>query len=211
MQKYVRGLSVAVILLALGAFFLATAHGRDDDDIKEKIKKTNAAKEAVLKLAGDLNGKDGDVKKEAADVAAQHEIEFVMNLFKPRTTSPDKVSGIGVGAKPGTFKQDSIELFLIDLSNPKKPIPKPDLDANQADLQKMAEVIVAVAELTPHYAPKKDEAGKPIKDWLKFSADMQKQSKDLLSAVKSGDPKKVQKAALNLNSSCNGCHTEFRD
>jgi soluble cytochrome b562 len=210
MQKYVRGLSVAAALLGLGAFFLAAAHGRDDD-VQEKIKKTNAAKEAVLKLAGDIGAKEGDVKTRAADVAAQHEIEFVMNLFKPRTTSPDKVSGLGVGAKPGAFKQDSIELELIELSNPKKLITKADLTSHQADLQKMAEATLAVAELTPHYAPKKDEEGKPIKDWVKFSADMQKQSKDLLSAVKSGDPKMVQKAALNLNSSCNGCHTQFRD
>ncbi len=63
MQKYARGLSVAAVLLALGAFFLATARGRDDEDVKDKIKKTAAAKEAVLKLAGGLGGKEADVKK----------------------------------------------------------------------------------------------------------------------------------------------------
>ena len=83
--------------------------------------------------------------------------------------------------------------------------------SQQADLQKMAETTLAIAETTPYYAPKKDEAGKPIKDWLKFSGDMRKQSKDLIAAVKSGDPKMVQKAALTLNSSCDACHTEFRD
>ncbi len=72
--------------------------------------------------------------------------------------------------------------------------------SQQADLQKMAETTLAVAQTTPYYAPKKDEAGKPIKDWLKFSEDMKKQSKDLIAAVKSGDPKTVQKAALTLNS-----------
>jgi len=204
MQKYARGLSVAAILLALGAFFLATAHGRDDDD-KEKIKKTAAAKEAVLKLVGDL-GKDADLKKEAAAVAAKHDIEYVMNQFKPR----DK-GGIGVGAKPGAILPDAIELKLIALGNPKKMISKADLASQQADLQKMAQTTLAIAETTPYYAPKKDEAGKPIKDWLKFSEDMKKQSKDLVGAVKSGDPKMVQKASLTLNSSCNACHTTFRD
>ena len=57
----------------------------------------------MLKLAADLNGKNGDVKKEAAAVAAQYEMEFVMNQFLPRATSPDKVSGLGVGPKPGSL------------------------------------------------------------------------------------------------------------
>jgi cytochrome c556 len=205
MQKYARGLSVAAILLALGAFFLAAAHGRDDDD-KEKAKKTEAAKEAVLKLVGDMSGTNGDVKKEAADIAAKHDIEFVMNQFKPR-----EKGGLGVGAKPGAITPDAIELKLIALGNPKKMISKADLASQKADLQKMAETSLAIAEITPHYAPKKDEAGAPIKDWLKFSEDMKKQSKDLVGAVKSGDPKMVQKASLTLSSSCNACHTEFRD
>ena len=211
MQKYARGLSVAAVLLALGAFFLAAARGRDDEDGKDKIKKSAAAKEAVLKLAGDLGGKEADVKKEAAEVAAKNEIEYVMNQFKPRSSDPTKVGGVGVGPKAGVYPKDAIELELISLSNPKKPLSKADMASQQADLQKMAETTLAVAETTPFYAPKKDEAGKPIKDWLKFSEDMKKQSKDLIAAVKSGDPKTVQKAALTLNSSCNACHTEFRD
>jgi cytochrome c556 len=205
MQKYSRCLSVAAVMLALGAFFLATAQGRDDDD-KEKVKKTAAAKEAVLKLVGDIGGKDADVQKEAADVAAKHEIEFVMNQFKPR-----EKGGVGVGAKPGVILPDAIELKLIAMGNPKKMISKADLASQKADLQKMAETSLAIAEITPHYTPKKDEPGKAIKDWLKFSEDMKKQSKDLIGAVKGGDPKMVQKASLTLNSSCNACHTMFRD
>jgi hypothetical protein len=205
MQKYARGLSVAAVLLALGAFFLATAHGRDDDE-KAKAKKTEAAQEAVLKLIGDIGGKDADVQKAAAEIAAKHDIESVMNQFKPR-----EKGGLGVGAKAGAILPDAIELKLIALGNPKKMIPKADLNSQKADLQKMAETSLAIAEITPHYAPKKDEPGKAIKDWLKFSEDMKKQSKDLVGAVKSGDPKMVQKASLTLNSSCNACHTMFRD
>ena len=100
---------------------------------------------------------------------------------------------------------------MLDLSDLKTPISKTDLASQQADLQRMAEATLAVAELMPFYAPKKDEEGKPIKDWLRFSADMRTQSKDLIAAVKSGEPKTVQKAALSLSGGCDACHTEFRD
>ncbi len=202
MRKYTRVLSGAFVAAALGALFLAPARGRDDDD-KEKAMKTAAAKDAVLKLVGDL-GKDDEVKKEAADVAAKHDIEFVMNQFKPRTKG-----GLGVGAGPGAVKYDGIETELLFLS--KKALPQNVLAAQQADLQKMAEVSLAIAEVAPHYAPKKDEAGMPIKDWLKFSDDMKKQSKDLIDAIKGGNPKTVQDKANILNGSCDACHTEFRD
>ena len=203
MFKYARFLTGAAALLALGALFLTTARGRDDDD-KEKAMKTAAAKEAVLKLAGDLSGKEDDVKKEAAAVAAQNDIEFVMNQFKPR----DK-GGLGVGPAPGTTKYDGIETELLLLG--KKALPQKDLAAQQAALVQLAERALAIAQVTPHYAPKKDEAGMPIKDWLKFSEDMKKQSKDLLDAFKGGDPKMVQDKANVLNGSCNACHEEFRD
>ena len=204
MHKYARVLSGVAVLAALGALFLATARGRDDAEDKEKVMKTAAAREAVLKLVADLGGKEDDVKKEAADVAMKHDIEFVMNQFKPR----DKL-GLGVGPAPGTAKYDGIEVELLFLG--KRAMPPKDFAAQQAALVKMTEVALAIAEITPHYAPKKDEAGMPIKDWLKFSDDMKKQSKDLLDALKGGDPKMVQDKANILNGSCDACHTEFRD
>ena len=93
MRKYTRVLSGALVAAALGALFLASARGRDDDD-EEKAMKTAAAKDAVLKLVGDL-GKVDEVKKEAADVASKNDIEFVMSQFRPRTKG-----GLGVGAAP---------------------------------------------------------------------------------------------------------------
>ncbi len=204
MHKFARVLSGVAVLAALGALFLATARGRDDDDDKEKAMKTAAARVAVLKLVGDLGGKDDDLKKEAADVAIKHDIEFVMNQFKPR----DK-GGLGVGPAPGTAKYDGIETELLFLG--KKAMPPKDFAAQQAALKEMAEVSLAIAEVTPNYAPKKDEAGMPIKDWLKFADDMKKQSRDLIDALKGGDPKMVQDKANILNGSCDACHTEFRD
>ena len=203
MKQHARLLSGALAAAALAALFLAPARGRDDDD-KEKTMKTEAAKVDVLKLVGDLNGKDEDIKKEAAVIAMKHDIEFVMNQFKPR-----EHHGLGVGVAPGAVKWDGIETELLFLG--KKALPAKDLAAQKADLQKMAEVTLAIAHVAPNYAPKKDEPGMPIKDWLKFSDDMTKQSKDLLDAIKGGDPKMVQDKANTLNGSCNSCHTEFRD
>lgn len=115
MRKYTRLLSGALVAAALGALFLAAARGRDDDDA-EKAMKTAAARAAVLKLVGDLGNAD-EVKKEAADVAAKHDIEFVMNQFRPRNKG-----GLGVGAAPGATKYDGIETELLFLG--KKALPK---------------------------------------------------------------------------------------
>ncbi len=93
MRKYTRLLSGALVAAALAALFLSAARGRDDDDA-EKAMKTAAARAAVLKLVGDL-GNAAVVKREAADVAAKHDIEFVMNQFRPRNKG-----GLGVGAAP---------------------------------------------------------------------------------------------------------------
>ena len=126
-----------------------------------------------------------------------------MNQFKPR----DK-GGVGVG-QPGAFPFDSVELELLLLS--KKGLTPAQMASQKADLQKMAEVTLAVSYVAPSYAPKTDETGKPIKDWMRLSADMKKQSKGLVEAIKGGDPMTVQGAAKALNSTCESCHTEFRD
>ena len=165
--------------------------------------KTAAAQVDVLKLVNALGGKEDDVKKQAKDLAAKHEIPFVMNQFKPRDHG-----GVGVGS-PGVFPFDSVELELLLLS--KKPLPPADLTAQKVDLQKMVDVALAISYVAPHYAPKTDETGKPIKDWMRLSADMNKQSKDLIEAIKGGDPMMVQGAAKELNHTCESCHSEFRD
>jgi cytochrome c556 len=206
MLKAARVLSAAAVALVAAGLFLAPARGRDDEDKekKEKAMKTAAAQVDVLKLAASLGGAEDDVKKQAGEVAKKHDIEFVMNQFKPRGDG-----GVGVGPMPGVFPFDAIEGELLFLS--KKPLPPAQLAAQKADLQKMAEVTLAVAYTAPSYAPKQDEPGKPVKDWLKFSDDMKKHSKGLIDALTGGDAKMVQSAAGWLNSSCNNCHSEFRD
>ncbi len=200
-----RTLFAAAVVTALAGPFLAPARGRDDDDKEEKENrmKMAAAQVDVLKLVDSLGGKEDDVKKQALDVAQKHAIKFVMGQFRPR----DK-GGVGVG-QPGAFPFDSVELELLLLS--KKGVTPAQMAVQKADLQKMAQVMLAVSYVVPSYAPKTDEAGKPIKDWMRLSDDMKKQSKGLGEAIKGGDPMTVQSGAKALNSTCESCHTEFRD
>jgi len=203
MHKHSHVLFAAASVLALGGLFLApAARGRDDDD-KEAAMKTAAARDAVLKLVGDLGNEDA-ARKEAADIAKKHDIKYVMNQFKPR----DK-GGLGVGPKPGAAAQDSIELELLALA--KKPLGPGALAAQQGDLEKMAQVAEAIALIAPGYAANENRKPSEIKDWNRYTEDMLRQSKDLAAALKSNDPKKVQTAANTLNGSCNACHTAFRD
>ncbi len=201
-----RKLAFVLFAAALAGLFLASARGRDDDDEKiekEKRMKAAAAQVDVLKLLANLGGKEDDVKKQAKDVAAKHELPAVMAQFKPR----DK-GGVGVG-QPGAFPFDSVELELLFISQ--KGLTANQLATQKADLRKMADVTLAVSYATPSYAPKVDEDGKPIKDWMRLSGDMNRQSKDLVAAIKGGNPMTVQSAARALNNTCESCHSEFRD
>jgi soluble cytochrome b562 len=204
MLKHAKILSAAAAGLALGGLLLApAARGRDEID-KEAAMKAAAAREAVLKLVADLGNEDA-AKKEATDLAKKHDLKYVMYQFRPR----DK-GGLGVGDKPGAAAQDSIELELLQLGA-KKPLSPKEFAAQQADLAKMAQVVQAVALVTPHYAANDNRKPSEIKDWNRYSDDMLRQSKDLAAAIQSGEPKKVQTAANTLNGSCNACHTAFRD
>ncbi len=205
MLKIARALTAVVLTAAVAGLFLAPARGRDDDDKEEKENrmKTAAAQVDVLKLVDALGGKENDIQKQAQGIAQKHAVKFVMNQFKPR----DK-GGVGVG-RPGAFPFDGVEEELLFLS--KKGVPPGQMAAQKADLRKMAEVIEAVSYVAPSYAPKTDEAGKPIKDWMRLADDMKKQSKGLVEAIRGGDPRTVQGAAKALNDTCESCHSEFRD
>jgi hypothetical protein len=209
MLKHARLLAGAAVLLALGGLVLAPARGRDDDkEEKEKMMKTAAAKEELLKLVGaiDAGAKDDEIGKQAGAIGKMHEIGPVMNQMKPR-----EKGGLGIGDKPDAILPDAIELKLIALGNPKKLISKADLTAQQADLVKMAEVSLAISHVAPIYAEGEGRKGAEVKEWNKYCEDMQKGSRTLIDAIKSGDPKKVQDASNRLNGSCNSCHTTFRD
>jgi hypothetical protein len=185
-------------LLALGVVVLSvtSSYSADEDDIKA----VKAAAADVIKLVDTK----GDIAKAADELAKKHEIDKVMHGFKPRTKN-----GIGVGEKAGAVMPDSIELKIIDLGKRKLTEIKPELAKKSADLQRMAEITRAIAEVNEFYAP---TAGKKNpKLYKKFNDDMKKTSKDLIEAIKMADAEKVKAAATSLNKSCNECHAEFRN
>jgi hypothetical protein len=195
----------AGLALAVGLYHVATAaYLRDDAEEEEQRKATLAARAEVLKLAG-MRGPA--LKKAAEEIAKKHQMEFVMYSFKPR----DK-NGVGIGEKPGTVSPDSIELYLL-LHMGKKKLPAGTLEKNRDAFIKMTQLTGDIAEITEFYKPKTNKPGKPIKDWEKFTKEMQEGSKDLLKALepKKPDPAKVFDAAQRLNSSCVDCHAVFRD
>jgi soluble cytochrome b562 len=175
-------------LLALGVCFLAVARGRDDDDEKAAA----AASPDVQKLA-DSVGNAAALKKQADMMEKKYELKPIMWAFKPKAKG---------GLTPG-----GIELELIGLG--KKPLKT--LPAQAADLQKMTQVIRGIAEVAPSYAGKFTKTPAETKTWDGLVEDMKKGSDELSAAIKANDPKAVQKAANDLNTSCNDCHTKFRD
>ena len=202
-------ISPVVGMLALGVFFLTVARARDDAEEKAKIAAAQKAAPDVEGLADAAADADALKKKADAIIKKYDDLGPIMWQMKPR----DK-GGLGVGAKPGAYDPDAIELQLLQLGNPKKGITAKDLKNNNADYQRMVQVIRGIAEPTPSYADKYIKAGAPgaTKDnWIRMSKDMQKGSDDLLGAIKSNDLKAVKKAMDNLNKNCNDCHTAFRD
>jgi cytochrome c556 len=210
MNKWTSILAGFAVTAALGVCFLAAASGRDDDPEKvkqEKMKKAAVVREPVLKLADAVTGKEDDAKKLAAEIAGKYDIEFVMWQFKPREDG-----GLGVSPDPNAPRPDnSVELKIIALSSTKTPVTAKALAAQKKDLVRMMHVTAAIALVAPNYAPKKDEPDKKIADWLKLSAAMKKGSQDLLDAINAENPESVQKTALRLSSTCDECHTKFRD
>ena len=189
-------------VLALGACFLTVARARDDDE-KEKIAAAKKAAADVEKLA-DAVGKPDELKKEADAVAKKYEdLGPIMWQFKPA-----EKGGMQIG-KQGTFQNDSIELGLLQLGK-KSPSAK-DITAKAADLTKLAQVSRGIAEVTPSYAKKYAKTPKDEKDWNGLSEDMKKASDDLAAAIKGDDDKAFKTAVNHLNTSCNDCHTKFRD
>ena len=165
----------AAALLALGAGWLALARARDDDD-KETIEAARKIAPDVAKLA-DLVGKPDEFKKQAAVVV------FLNDKLLPlmwQMKSAEK-GGMQIG-QPGSFPNDSIEVELLALS--KKP-PTADQLARQApDIQRMAEVLCAIAEVTPYYSPPEMKSPGQLRRWKGFASDMSDSAHELIKVVK---------------------------
>lgn len=182
-----------VALLTLGLCFLSIGRARDDDD---DAKAAAAASPDVQKLADSVTD-PAALKKQADMMEKKYELKAIMWGFKPKAKGGLDISGMPEGT----------ELKLIKLG--KKPLKT--LPAEAADLEKMANLIHGVSEVTPSYADKFTKTPAGAKTWDGLAADMKKGSDELAAAVKANNPNAVQKAANDLNTSCNDCHEKFRD
>lgn len=201
MSRFARRL-IAGAVLAAGIWCAAVTPGFSADDEDDAAVKE--AQKGLLKLIG-MNG--AAAKTEAKTIAEKARkaaggdegLKFVMRAYKPRAKG-----GIGVGAKG-----ESIELKIISLG--KRKLPAADVGKQKQDLEQIASVSKAIAEVTHYYTPNTRKAGKDPKDWTKFTEEMTKGADELTKAAKSGSPDAIKKAATNLNASCTNCHGTFRD
>jgi hypothetical protein len=194
MNRLARGLAAGTVL-ALAILVVAGVQvALADDDPK-------AAQKDVLDLAkASMEGKKIDKARLEAIKKKYEDLETIMHAYKPR-----EKGGIGIGPPS---KSDGIEIKLNNLG--KKALSKMQLDKEADDLVKAAHVNVAIAEIAKLYVPKA-KGGKGPKEWNEYLDQMKKSSMEFAKAVKSGDPKAVQKAANNVNASCTNCHSDFRD
>jgi hypothetical protein len=179
--------SVALVALAVDCLVSVSALGAARPDANPDIEK----------LADAINDPP-QFKKLAKDLAGKYDLEDVSWAFKPRQKGGLGFGDNGVG----------IELKLIALE--KKPLTAAQLGKEAAGLQRMAEVVRAVAEAIPEYAEKYTKTPKQAKQWNGYVEDMKKASADMIAAVKANDAKSIKDIANHLNTSCNDCHKKFR-
>jgi hypothetical protein len=170
-----------------------------DDKIPDDVK------DAILKIADLIEkGKTDEAKKEAEALVKKKEYDGgkvgglaePMRIFKPKTKG-----GLGIGSKG-----DGIEATIISLGKGTKP--KLSMD----DIKKAAYITLAVTEITHAATPKKDDGKKKVKEWEKWTKDMQGVATDLAkeTSEKKPDLKKVSASAKNLDGTCSECHQVFR-
>lgn len=193
-------LPAGVVALSLTALALAA-----DDDIVVP-KKTQ---ETVNKMA-DAIAKGNKVDKEADDFfkSNKDELKSTMWIFKPREAGGK--GGLGIGSKPGAFEPDGIELFIVN-QTAQTPKRKLDLKSDAADLNRLADITLAMAAIAGKYVPEKPMGKKTPKEWNESNADMKKAAQQLKDAVKANNNADVKRAFTALSASCNRCHMTFRE
>jgi hypothetical protein len=170
-----------------------TGYSADDEDDKAN----KEAQQAVLKLVDSMNGNKGDIQGQVAAIKKKFdELKPIMWVYKPR-----KKGGIGMSQDGAGFENE-----LSRLGGPKSRLTPQKVAQLKPDLTKIAEISKAIAEVSDHYAPKKDTA-----KWKGYTKEMRKASDELIQSAKGGNPVQVKKAINNLNSTCTNCHSDFRE
>jgi cytochrome c556 len=167
-------------------------------------------RDAITKMA-DAVGKGEKIDKDARDLRNKrpHDLREIMWVFKPR--DKDGKGGFGVGKSP-TYVPDGIEGIIITYGNPrKKPMTAKEIMQARDDFLRLADVAIAVAEVTRQYTPKKPAQVKLANNWTKFADDVKQSAQDLKTAVKEAKPDATKTAFTKLYSACTNCHSVFRD
>jgi len=192
--------------LALAVVVLWSGTGTADDP---PIVVPKDIRESVTKMA-DAVGKGQKVDKDAAAFFKGHEKDLKATMWVFKEREKDGKGGFGVGSEPDKYKPDGIDALL---SNQLGRQPKMQLDPKQhgADLNRIADVALAMAEITNHYAPAKKVDDKDPAVWKSSTAEMKKASAELKAAVKAESKEDLKKSLSNLSASCSHCHSVFRD
>ncbi len=198
MRTHARVWVAGALLLAVGVWSLN--HGRGTAADGKQLA------EAIQKLAETAAKPDAAAaKKDAERLAKTVELDSLMYLFKLRTKD-----GLGVGVKPGAITPDGIEMKLLALA--KRPLAPKDLEAQSEGLVQAGHATAALALVAQHKCPITRKMGdKDPKKWQEWTDEMHKAALELSGAAKAKKPAELKTAAAKLNSTCNNCHSVFRD
>lgn len=175
--------------------------GRNPDDVIPA---------AVNRMADEIGGGHRP-KLWAAAMAKKYPDDFlkIKWVFKPREIN--RKGGLGVG-KPGQYRPDGIEIFMIVQANPRtKALSEEELKGMAPDLIRIADITLAMAEITAEYAPLNGIGMMTPAEWHAANDNMKNGAQQLNDAVKAGNSAAVKKAFATLYNSCNRCHVVFRN
>jgi hypothetical protein len=157
-----------------------------------------SVRDALLKITAALERGDGAAaRSQAKALAAKVQLVDIFDLLRLRSKG-----GLGVG-KSAKANPDGIELKLVKLG--RDPLDQATVDREAAELETMAYRVAAMAEVVVL----KPAKSIPESKWIKFAREMRAAAAELAGAAKGRSPVEIQKAAVKINASCNGCHSEF--
>jgi hypothetical protein len=192
-------------VISLSFALLALAAVRADDDIFVP-KKTQAT---VNKMADNIaKGNKVDKDADAFFKENKDDLKKTMWVFKLRETGGK--GGLGIGAKPGAYGPDGIDAFIVSqtATNPKRKL---NLKNDAADLNRLADITLAMSEIAGKFVPGKAMGDQTPTEWNASNQDMKKAALLLKDAVKANNNNDVKTAFKALAASCNRCHKTFRD
>jgi hypothetical protein len=145
-------------------------------------------------------GKVQDYLPERADL---------MEHFKVKMKGGEGIHPVLQNPLPLRTARNGIEEKIIILA--KKPRPGTGLAKEADELALLAYRAAVVGELTSFYPPPRGKGKGTPQQWRELSLAMRDAGIALAEAAKKKDADGVFKASSSLNSSCNQCHSDFRN